>query len=285
MSHGRRATYNSFPSRDLKNAPTKTKSVTRASAGDNRLLRRKSETPSRLEQKIKRNANFVNYHRGNPVEEKCVEKLKCLVSGTSLPIKLRSNSFLDQSQADVANAVKNMRRNSVPTHVRKQLSRESNQKPLHTNSQSRDYYSKTKLRQKSLPYSGFPWHLDDSEQWLDVTFNSPTKPALDLSALFNNRKDEKNMERKQKTSHSKTRSSSNMGFLMDSLRSRSEMCHTESRPPLIKHSASMYSKDSWTGIIESDPTREEKVSVWLQNSQTLSKNARYDLRNAWTNMI
>ena len=63
-----------------------------------------SETPSRLEQKIKRNANFVNYHRGNQVEEKCVEKLKCLVSGTSLPIKLRSNSFLDQSQAEVANA-------------------------------------------------------------------------------------------------------------------------------------------------------------------------------------
>ena len=28
--------------------------------------------------------------------------------------------------------------------------------------------SKTKLRQKSLPYSGFPWHLDDSEQ---VTLN------------------------------------------------------------------------------------------------------------------
>ena len=47
----------------------------------------------------------------------------------------------------------------------------------------------------------------------------------------------------------------------------------------------MYSKDSWAGIIESDPTREEKVSVWLQNSQTLSKNARYDLRNAWTNLI
>ena len=85
-----------------------------------------------------------------------------------------------------------MRRNSVPSHVRKQLSRESNKKPLHTNSQSRDYYSqgfkifrilsknekyeklwnpnysKTKLRQKSLPYSGFPWHLDDSEQ---VTLN------------------------------------------------------------------------------------------------------------------
>jgi len=278
MSHGRRASYNSFPSRDLKNAPTKTKSVTRASAGDNRLLRRKSETPSRLEQKIKRNANFVNYHRGNPVEEKCAEKLKCLVSGTSLPIKLRSNSFLDQSQADVANAVKKMRRNSVPSHVRKQLSRESNQKPLHTNSQSRDYY-------RTLKHSGFPWHLDDSEQWLDVTFNSLTKPALDLSALFNNRKDEKNMERKQKSSHSKTRSSSKMGFLMDSLRSRSEMCHTESRPPLIKQSASMYSKDSWTGIIESDPTREEKVSVWLQNSLMLSKNAGYDLRNAWTNKI
>ena len=72
-----------------------------------------------------------------------------------------------------------------------------------------------------MKHSGFPWHLDDSEQvtlkkkkkqelhfvfqWLDVTFNSLTKPALDLSALFNNRKDEKNMERKQKSSHSKTR--------------------------------------------------------------------------------
>merc|ERR1711915_770679 len=121
----RRATYNSFPSRELKNAPTRTKSVTRNSAGDNRLLRRKSETPSRLEQKIKRNANFVNYHRGHPVEEKCVGKLKCLVAGTSLPIKLRSNSFLDQSQADVANAVTSLRRSSVSSHVRNQLSRKA----------------------------------------------------------------------------------------------------------------------------------------------------------------
>jgi len=273
-----KSNYNSFPVRDIKNTAVRPNTVKVNRPADRLLQRNKTEPPSCLVKKIKRNANFVSYHR-ETVDKKSTAKKKYLVAGTSL--MLRSNSYHGQdrpvrtnvgiNEMQHAREPKNhgIRRKSIPANKSLEKS-------------SREEYFKSKLN-KTFSYTGFPWHLDEKDDWLKLTFNSWQEkgPAL----LINSNRFEKRhadgdrLTRQQKSTEDNKQASSNIRFLLENKRSRSEMRKSDQ-----DYRTQKYSRD-FPLLVETDPSREEKVLAWLEKNVSLSKTSKYDLRNAWSNKI
>ena len=120
----------------------------------------------------------------------------------------------------------------------------------------RDDYFKSKLN-KTFSFTGFPWHLDEKEEWLNI--KSTTRP-------------------------SRRRASMELGVVLGNRRARSEMKHAEVDLRTKKYPYhSVTSRDHH--LEEADPSREEKVISWLDKTVFSSKCAKFDIRNAWSDKI
>jgi len=275
-----KSNYNSFPVREIKNTAVRPNTVKVNRPADRLLQRNKTEPPSCLVKKIKRNANFVSYHR-ETVDKKSIAKKKYLVAGTSL--MLRSNSYHGQDRPVRTNVgiseMQNVRDKSRENRGIRRKTLAAN-KPVEK--PSREEYFKSKLN-KTFSYTGFPWHLDEKDDWLKLTFNSWQDKGSALminSNHFDKRQaDGDRLARQLQSAEENKQSSSNIRFLLENKRSRSEMRKTDP-----DYRTQKYYRDLPL-LVETDPSREEKVLSWLEKNVTLSKTSKYDLRNAWSNKI
>ena len=122
-------------------------------------------------------------------------------------------------------------------------------------------YYQSKLN-KTFSFTGFPWHLDENDEWLNMKSNNWHRRSVDPGH----------------------RSSIQLGILLGNKRSRSEMKHAEIdlRTRKYPYYQCVTSRDPQ---MLGDPTREEKVNSWLDKSLFSSRDAKYDIKNAWSDKI